>query len=229
MEPNQNNSPLHFAVIATDTVLFTVKENQIFVRLITIDRPLFPKDSKAMPGGLIDPKETAEEAAKRHLEVKSGISQEKIYLEQLYTFSDVDRDPRGRVVAVAYLALVPWEKLSESEKESGENSFWMNVKEVGTLAYDHNEVLNVAVSRLRSRASYSTIVSKLLPDEFSFTELEAVFNCVLGKTLDRRNLYKKIQSLNILTPLDEKRTGVSNRPAQLFRFSQKNIQILEVI
>lgn len=224
------NPPIKFAVIATDVVLFTVKESQLLVRLIAVNRPpYFPAGSKGMPGGLIDPKETAEAAARRHLTVKAKISHQKIYLEQLYTFSAVDRDPRGRVVAVAYIALVPWANLSETEQQSDEQTWWAEAAKVGKLAYDHNEVLKLAIERLRSRSTYTTIISKLMPKVFSFRELELTFNCLQGKALDRRNLYKKIQKLNILTSLEEKRVGEPNRPAQLFKFSSQNIEFLEVI
>lgn len=221
---------LHFAVLATDVVLFTVHDDKIFVRIQAVNRPPhFPEGSRAMPGGLIDPKETARESALRILEVKGKISKTKIYAEQLYTFSELERDPRGRVVAVAYLALVPWDNLSEDEKENKAEVWWQDINTIGKLAYDHNEILGVALRRLRSRASYSTIISKLMPREFTFSELEVTFNCILGKSLDRRNLYKKIQKLNIITPLAEKRLGTPSRPAQLFKFSSENIEILEVI
>lgn len=221
---------IRFAVIATDVVLFSVRDGKLLIRLIAVDRPpYFPAGSKGMPGGLIDPHETADEAARRILAVKGKINQKKVYLEQLYTFSAVDRDPRGRVVAVAYLALVPWDNLSEAEQQSDNQTWWIEVGKVDKLAYDHNDILKLAIERLRSRSTYTTIVSKLMPPVFSFRELELTFNCLQGKELDRRNLYKKIQKLKLLTPVKEKRVGEPNRPAQLFKFSSQKIEFLEVI
>src|SRR6516165_11678418 len=103
--------PLRFAILAADTVLFTMRDGKLLVRLTKVERPPHFPDNAGLPGGLLHPLETAEDAAMRHVEEKAGIARRKIYLEQLYTFSKVDRDPRGRVVAVAYCGLVPWETL----------------------------------------------------------------------------------------------------------------------
>ncbi len=220
---------LRFAVIATDIALFSIKDNQLYVRLTAVDRPPYYIKSRGLPGGLIDPKETAEEATIRHLKHKTHIDTEKIYIEQLYTFSKIDRDPRGRVVAVAYLALVPWEALSDDERIDSKDSWWSKISEVGTLAYDHNEILKVATSRLQSRITYTTLISKLLSDEFTLTELEKAYGTILKTGLDKRNFRKKILKLKILKELPRKRSGGRSRPAQLYRFTSSKVAEIEVL
>jgi 8-oxo-dGTP diphosphatase len=231
MKKRESSVPPHikFAVLATDTTLFTVHDGTLFVRIITIDRHPHFSHTQALPGGLIDPKETAEDAAERHLELKAGITPSKVYTEQLYTFSTIDRDPRGRVVAVAYLALVPWEKLSTTEQADTAGARWCPVNQVGKLAYDHDEILAVAIKRLHSRATYTTLLSKLMPKEFTLTELEQTYESVLKTDLDKRNFRKKILKLKILTALPHKRTGGRFRPAQLYRFTSDKVHEIEVL
>lgn len=221
--------PLRFAVLAADTALLTFREGKLLTLLIRVNRPPFFPDSKGLPGGLVDPKETAEEAAKRHVEKKTGVAASKLYTEQLYTFSRLDRDPRGRVVAVAYLALVPWEKLSKEEQTDTEDSWWEPVSSVKKLAYDHNEVLTLAIKRLRSRITYTTVLSKLLPKEFTLTELENMYETILGTDLDKRNFRKKILKLNIITPIVGKFTGGRSRPAQLYKFISNTVEEIQVL
>ncbi len=228
MKNTPSPSPLHVAILATDVALFTIKDDAFFVRLITVDRPPHFKNTPGLPGGLIDAKEIAEEAASRHLTTKAGISSH-IYLEQLYTFSALNRDPRGRVVAVAYIALVPWEQLSPDEQRDGDGAYWHKVHGLKGLAYDHDEILKVALERLRSRVHYTTLISKLLPKEVTLTDLETAYEILLGTDLDKRNFRKKILKLNILKELPKKRTGGSFRPAQLYAFASDKVKEIEML
>ena len=225
------SSPEHlrFAVLATDIAIFTVRNKELLVRLIPVHRPPFFTNIKGLPGGLIDPKETAEEAVMRHTKDKAIVDPNKIYFEQLYTFSSPKRDPRGRVVAVAYIGLVPWEKLSTTEQMSMEKALWAPVAHMKALAYDHNEILDAAVKRLRSRITYTTIASKILPDEFTLTEMEEMYKSVLLSDLDKRNFRKKMLKLKILTDLKRKKIGGAHRPAELYRFSSAKIREIEVL
>jgi 8-oxo-dGTP diphosphatase len=220
---------LRFATIATDVVPFTIRDGELLVRLIAVDRPPYYKNSQGLPGGLIDPKETAEEAAVRHLEEKAGIKASKTYIEQLYTFSTIDRDPRGRVLAVSYLAFVPWEKLSPDEQADTPGACWSRIKDARKLAYDHDEMLQVALTRLRSRVTYTTLISKLMPKEFTLTELEQAYEAIVKTDLDKRNFRKKILKLNIIKSLAHKRTGGRFRPAQLYSFVSDKILEIETI
>ena len=223
------NPPLKFAILAADTVLFVIKDNMLFVRLNRIDRAPYFVNIKGLPGGLLGVDETAPLAALRHLKTKTDISTASLYVEQLYTFSAVDRDPRGRVVAVAYLALVPWESLSPGEQEGNEESVWIPVSDVPKLAYDHNEVLDMAITRLRSRITYTSLIAKLLPREFTLTELEEAYECILGKDIDKRNFRKKIEKLDLLLPLSRFRAGTRSRPARLYKFRSKEVKEIEIL
>jgi len=227
--PTKDMSPLRFAVLATDVALFTIKDGQLFVRLVAVERPPHFVGAKGLPGGLIHPEETAEEAVKRHLQAKVGIATGKIYTEQLYTFSELARDPRGRVVAVAYLALVPWEKLSESERADTAASWWSPLAEARKLAYDHDHILRTALERLRSRVTYTTLVAKMLPREFTLTELEQAYKTLVTSKLDKRNFRKKILKLGVLTALPHKRTSGAFRPAQLYTFISDKVRDIEVL
>ena len=220
---------VRFAVLATDIALFTIKNDQLYVRLISVDRPPYFTNSQGLPGGLVEPSETAEESALRHISHKGGLEISNLYLEQLYTFSAIDRDPRGRVVAVAYLALVPWEKLSDEERRDTTEVWWSKVSDAKVLAYDHVEMLSVALKRLRSRITYTTLISKLLPHEFTLTELEKAYAGILKTGLDKRNFRKKILKLTILKELPHKRTGGKFRPAQLYAFSSSKVVEIEVL
>lgn len=220
---------LRFAVIAADVVLFTVRDNRLFVRLVRVDRPPHFLNRKGLPGGLIDPKETADEAVKRLVRTKGLVAEGKTHIEQLYTFSALKRDPRGRVVAVAYLALVPWERLSASEQADTSDAWWSPVTDAEHLAYDHDVMLATAIARLRSRVTYTTLIGKLMPHEFTLTELEHAYESILHADLDKRNFRKKILKLNFITPLPHKRTGGAFRPAQLYRFSSDKVKEVEVL
>jgi 8-oxo-dGTP diphosphatase len=220
---------LRFAVLATDVVLFTVHDGVLLVRMVSVNRePHFPT-SKGFPGGLIHPEEDGHDAAQRILREKASIDPDHVHMEQLFTFSSIDRDPRGRVVALAYLALVPWEHLSDIERADSEQSWWSPISRATKLAYDHDEMLEVALARLRSRATYTTLIAKLMPKEFTLTELEAMYEAVIDKDLDKRNFRKKILKLDLLKELSKKRIGGAFRPAQLYSFRSATVRDIEVL
>jgi 8-oxo-dGTP diphosphatase len=220
---------LLFAVLASDVALFTIKQNVLLIRLIKVHRlPHFP-NSQGLPGGLIHPAETAEEAAVRLLRTKAKIETKDIYIEQLFTFSEINRDPRGRVVAVGYTGFVPWDKLSDSDKENSPEAWWTPATTADDLAYDHDEMLAVALERLRSRITYTTLISKLLPKEFTLTELEEAYKCILNKRFDRRNFRKKLNALKIVKPVSGKKRRGKFRPAQLYTFSSRTIENIEIL
>lgn len=221
--------PVRFAVLAADTVVFTLRDGELLVRLIKVDRPPFFINTKGFPGGLLDPQENAEEAACRHVAAKTGIAIPKLYTEQLHTFSRVDRDPRGRVVAVGYVAFVPWDTLSPAEQTDTAESWWSRIKDARKLAYDHDEMLERALEYLRSRIINSTLIAKLMPESFTLTELEQAYAHILKTPLDKRNFRKKILKLNILKELPHKRTGGRFRPAQLYRFASHEVKEVGMI
>lgn len=221
---------LRFAVLAADVALFTIHDNRLLVRLMMVNRPPHFNNIPALPGGLLTPQEIAEETAVRIVKERATITSKPVYLEQLATFSGLDRDPRGRVVAVAYLGAVPFESLTTSEQLIGEGaSFWCPVKDVKALAYDHDEILSVALTRLRSRVQYTTLIAKLLPKEFTLTELERAYECILNSTLDKRNFRKKILKLGVLTATGKKRADGAFRPAELYRFTSNKVEQIEIL
>jgi 8-oxo-dGTP diphosphatase len=227
MKPTPKN--LRFAILAADTVLFTYLDGEVYVRLIPVDLPPHYKNAMGLPGGLLQPTEMAEEAARRHLENKAKISGKNVYAEQLYTFSEIDRDPRGRVVAVAYLALVPWESLDEKERVIGNGTGWYPVTKLPKLAYDHKNIIAVALERFRSKVSYSSLIAKIMPKEFTLTELERAYTTILKKSMDKRNFRKKILRVELVKELKKKVSHGRQRPASLFRFVSDRIRILEMV
>jgi 8-oxo-dGTP diphosphatase len=229
-KPNRvSQKALHFAVLAADTVLMTIVDNELCVRLIPVHLPPYFNHLAGLPGGLLSPKETAEEAAARLIENKAKVSPRYVHLEQLYTFSDVDRDPRGRVVAVAYLGLVAWEELSHSEREKREEAWWSPVGNLPNLAYDHKQIINSALERLRSRITYTTLIAKILPREFTLTELEQACESILGRDIDKRNFRKKILKLKLVQKLNKERRGQKWRPAKLYSFVSEKVLPIEIL
>lgn len=220
---------LHFAILATDVALFTIRGGELLVRLGAVDRPPHFPNTKGLPGGLIKPRETAEQSVARIVHDKAGIDPAKIHIEQLYTFSALDRDPRGRVVAVAYLALVPWDSLSPLEQGDTVEAWWSPLSRATKMAYDHDLVLPMAHQRLAARISYTTLIQKILPREFTLSELERAYVSILGTTLDKRNFRKKIAKLNILKTVPRKKSGGAFRPAQLYCFRVTRVEDIGVL
>lgn len=220
---------LRFAVLAVDTVLFSIRNGELVVRMIRVNRPPTYVDVPGFPGGLIDPSETAEQCVHRLISERGHITNTKVYTEQLYTFSDIDRDPRGRVVSVAYISLVPWEELSEVEKVGSTEARWEPVTSQKKLAYDHLDMLKLALTRLRSRITYTTLISKLMPKEFTLTELEKAYASILKTGLDKRNFRKKILKLKVLTALRTKKKSGPFRPAKLYRFTHADVRDIAVL
>lgn len=215
-----------FAVIAADVVIFTVLKNELKILLIKMKRKPF-SGMWASPGGLVKPSEPVDAAAKRLLAQKTGVR--NVYLEQLYTFGKIDRDPFGRVVSVAYMALIPSDNLRLKTTQEYEDVKWFSMNKLPRLAYDHKEIIDCATKRLRAKLGYTNIAHALLPKKFTLGELQKVYEIILGKKLDKRNFRKKIVKLGILKRLREKRLGIPHRPAELFQFSSRYPQIIEIL
>lgn len=215
-----------FAVIAADVVIFTIKDKQLNVLLIKMKKKPY-KDSWAVPGGLAKPEESVDQAAKRHLLAKTGLK--NVYLEQLYTFGRVDRDPFGRVVSVAYFALIPTANISLKTTKEYADVTWFSVKKLPKLAYDHQQIIKTAVERLQAKLTYTNIVYSLLPKEFSLTELQKTYEIILDKKIDKRNFRKKIFSLKLVKNTEKKQIGEPNRPADLYAFIAKKPKIVQIL
>jgi len=216
---------LKFAILAVDAVLFMVRDEQLEVLLMPVNIQPHFSGVHGVPGGLIDSSETADEAAERHLLEKAGVK--NMYMEQLYTFSDVERDPRGRVVSVAYIALISQEQAGKiANKKDVE---WFPVKKLPELAYDHRKIIQTAIERLSIKLEYTNIVCNLLPDEFTLSELQNIYEIILNKEIDKRNFRKKILSLGMLKEVSGKKVGGANRPAQVYSFKSKKLTTLDIL
>ncbi len=215
-----------FAVIAVDVIIFTIKNEKLQVLLIKMKKKPYG-NCWAAPGGLIWPKENCGEAAKRHLLKKAGIK--NVYLEQLYTFSEVDRDPFGRVVSVAHFALLPSARLNPKTTEEYADIQWWPIKKLPKMAYDHKEMINAAAKRLRAKLGYTNIVYGLLPESFTLTDIQKAYETILGRKLDKRNFRKKSLLSSLLKKVKRQRRGLANRPAELYKFASHRLQIIEIL
>lgn len=215
---NYPKKTFEHAIVAVDVVIFTICQNKLCVLLLELKEP--PLTGKwALPGGLVQVDENCDQAVARHLQEKANIS--GIYTEQLYTFSAVDRDPNGRVISVSYYTLAPVEKLHPQTIPRYQSIRLHHVSDLPDLAYDHQEIIATALSRLRSKIEYTNIVYSLLPKEFTLTQLQTTYETILGRELDKRNFRKKILSLGLVKPLDRTTTGLAHRPAQLYAFTTR--------
>ena len=214
------------AVIATDVVIFTVEEGQLKTLLIEMKKKPY-EGHWAFPGGLVRPDESLDESAGRQLADKTGVK--NVYLEQLASFGEPNRDPFGRVVSVAYFAIIPigTKELKTSEEYGG--VAWYPAVKLPPLAYDHKEIFIVALARLRAKLEYTNMVYTLMPAEFTLSELQRVYEIILGKTLDKRNFRKKLDQLNLLATAKGKREGSAYRPAQLYRFKSHTPMQVELL
>lgn len=203
--------------LTVDCAIFTVNEDALEVLLIRRGAPPFA-GQLALPGGFVEEDETVEQAALRELFEETGVSD--VYLEQLHTFSRPDRDPRGRVVSVAHLALVRRGTTPLAAGTDASDALWVPVAEARALAFDHDEILAMALARLRRDITWQPLAFHLLPERFTLRELQRVHEVILGHTLDKRNFRKKILGYDVLIELDETQSGVPHRAARLYRVDE---------
>jgi len=213
--------------VAVDAIVFGYNK-EVGVSILLIKRKYKPfKDEWAIPGGFINDKESLEDAVERELSEETGI---KInYLEQLYTFGKPDRDPRRRILSVAYFGLV---KSSQFEKlqatTDAKEAKWFNIKSLPKLAFDHKEIIKLAIERLRGKIIYQPIGFELLDKKFPFSDLEHLYSTLLDRPVDRRNFKKKVMHLGILDELDEKvKSTGAGRPGNLFQFNKTTYHKLQ--
>lgn len=204
--------------ISVDAVVFGYEQGKISVLLIKRKYDPF-RNKWAIPGGFVQNDESLEAAVERELLEETGVRIN--YLEQLYTFGEPPRDPRGRVVSVAYFALVRPNTFRIVASTDAAEVAWFNIDELPGLAFDHNTILRIAIDRLQGKITYEPIGFELLDKKFPFSDLEKLYTTLLGREIDRRNFRKKIMSLNVIDELDEKISRGFGRPANLFQFNQK--------
>lgn len=207
-------------LVTVDILILTVEKDSLKIILIKRNKEPF-KNAWAIPGGFIEKNETLEQAALRELMEETGVK--NIYLEQLYTFGDPKRDPRGRVVTVAYFALIPSNKIRLSFSADAAQARWFSTGNLPNLAFDHEKIISYALDRIRSKIEYSNIVYGLLPKKFRLSRLQKIYEIILGKKLDKRNFRKRMLSLGLLKATGQKERDGAHRPAMLYQFITKEI------
>lgn len=211
--------------VTCDVVIFTIRDDDLKVLLIR--RAVKPfLDSWAIPGGFVKMDESLEDAARRELLEETGVK--NVYLEQLYTFGDVGRDPRGRVITVSYLALINSEGIELSASTDAKEVDWFSVKDLPKLGFDHKEIVDYALKRLRWKFEYTPVVFSLLRKKFRLSELQNFYEIVFGRKFDKRNFLKKVNSLNILREVGVD-NSVSHRPPKLYSLKSKMPEIIKMI
>ncbi len=203
--------------LTVDIVIFTLRENRLQVLLIRRANQPFA-GYWALPGGFVQVDESLEDAAARELSEETGI--EQAYLEQLYTYGDPERDPRGRVVSVAYFALIPADASVRSEGGSdASQASWFPLDELPDLAFDHAEIISYAIRRVRYKLEYTAVGFELLPESFTLSEIQKTYEIILGEPLDKRNFRRRMLESGIIEPTQFKR-GKGGRPARLYHYRE---------
>ena len=210
--------------IAVDVVLFTIQDGVLKVLLVKRQQAPY-RGAWALPGGLVEPEESVDTAALRELQEETNIS--NIYLEQLYTFGEPNRDPRGRVITIAYYALVNWQQFQLRARQRVSEANWFPVKRLPALAFDHERIAKYALERLRNKINYTTVGFQLLPREFTLTELQRSYEVILGQRLDKRNFRRKMLQLGILEGTREFKANGRQRPARLYTFTEPKVVKLQ--
>ncbi len=212
-DPNQFDRPS----VTVDVVIFSLVKDELQVLLVKREAAPFV-NSWAIPGSFVKIDESLEEAAVRALADKTGIHD--VYMEQLYTFGTPRRDPRTRVITIAYFALVPHDAIAPYPGRETAEINWFPIAKLPTLAFDHAQIIDYALTRLRYKLEYTSVGFQLLPNEFTLTELQKAYQIILGEQLDKRNFRRKILSANILEETGEKKKDGEGRPAMLYRYQK---------
>lgn len=201
--------------VTVDIVIFTLRESDLQVLLVKRKHP--PYEGRwAIPGGYVEAEESLEDAAARELFEETHV--QDVHIEQLYTFGDPKRDPRGRVITVAYFALVP-APLAVEAGDDAADAQWKSVYRLPAMAFDHNQIVAYALQRLRYKLEYSAVGFQLLPEQFTLSDLQQAYEIVLGESLDKRNFRRRILQAQVLEATDFYRSH-EGRPARLYRFRE---------
>ncbi len=223
MNGERQGLPASSIAVTVDCVVFGI--DAAALKVLFIERALEPfAGSWALPGGFVRAGESLEQAARRELSEEAGVS--KVFLEQLYTFGELGRDPRGQIISVAYYALVRLSDHRVRAATDARQAAWFPVHEHPTLAFDHQEIVDVAYRRLQGKVRYQPIGFELLPRKFTLSQLQRLYEVVLERSLDKRNFRKKILAMKLLVELDEFEQGVAHRAARLYRFDERRYRRL---
>jgi 8-oxo-dGTP diphosphatase len=209
--------------LTVDCVVFGLDAGEL--KMLLVERGIEPFRGRwALPGGFVRVDETLEEAARRELREETGL--ERLFLEQLYSFGAVDRDPRERVVSVAYYALVKLADHRVQAATDAASAAWFAVHDLPRLAFDHEEISDVALARLRRKVRQEPIGFELLPAKFTLSQIQHLYEAILERPLDKRNFRKRLLALDLLEELDEVEQDVAHRAARLYRFDEKRYRAL---
>lgn len=216
----QQAKPTFESVFTIDCVIFGFDEGELKVLIIERNEEPY-KNWWALPGNFVQQDEGIELAAERILYEMTGLSD--IYMEQLFTFGDIGRHPQGRVITVAYFAMIRLNGPKELKPVTNyaSKAFWYPVKDLPLLAFDHTKIFEKSLEKIRRKISYQPIAFELLPEKFTLTQLQHLYEIILNIKLDKRNFRKKMLNYDILKPLDEKQRGVSYRAAKLYKFDRR--------
>ena len=208
------------SVFSTDCVIFGFEAGELKVPLIERNEEPF-KDWYALPGNIVGPDESVDAAAQRILYELTGLHD--LPMRQFHTFGEVNRHPQGRVVTIAYFALIRigGQKDLMPITQYARKAFWHPVNDLPTLAFDHTDIFKRAFKKIRAKLNYEPIAFELLPEKFTLTQLQSLYEAVLSKQLDKRNFRKKMLSYGFLKELAEKQKGVSYRAAKLYKFDRR--------
>jgi len=213
--------------VTVDAIVFGYNRDQ-GISVLLIKRKIEPYIHEwALPGGFVLDHETLEDAVERELKEEAGISIN--YLEQLFTFGKPDRDPRTRIISIAYFGLVKSADYKLFASTDASAADWFNIYELPKLAFDHKDIVEKAIARLRAKITYEPIGFELMDEKFLFSDLEQLYMKLLGHDIDRRNFKRKVMSLGLVVELDEKGVSVgAGRPGKLYSFDSKKYNQLKI-
>ncbi len=204
--------------VTVDVVIFSILDETL--KVLLIKRKSWPHEGMwAILGGFVRKDESLEEAAYRELAEETTVTSADVYLEQLYTFGSPGRDPRTRVITVAYFALVSADKLTPQAASDAEEVAWFSMYDLPALAFDHADILDYALTRLRYKLEYTAVGFQLLPEKFTLRELQDVYEIILGAKLDKGNFRSKLRKTNVVEMVGGYR-DTGGRPARLYRFRE---------
>jgi 8-oxo-dGTP diphosphatase len=204
--------------VTVDAVVFSIFDDDLKVLLIKRGRPPF-EGRWALPGGFVEIDETLETAAKRELQEETGVA--NVQLEQLYTFGDPGRDPRGRSISVVYYTLANADRIQPQAATDAADARWFSAFRPPPLAFDHRKILRCAVERLRNKTEWTTVGAELLPRRFTLDDLQRVYEIILQRPMDKRYFKKKVLSQGNIVEIGQTRDEQTHRPIRLYTFCRR--------
>jgi 8-oxo-dGTP diphosphatase len=213
--PSRAEAALPALRVTVDTVILTALNGQLQVLLTKRSEERFA-GQWSLPGGFVDEQDGLESTALRELEQSTGVRD--VYIEQLYTFGEPSRDTRGRVISVAYVALIAAHRCPLAPRELEAEARWWPIDELPRIAFDHGDMIRIALERVQSTLEYTTIGFQLVGEEFTLAELQSLYEVILGEPLDKRNFRRKMKMAGLVSGTGKSAREGLGRPAELFRF-----------